>query len=115
MPMQRGVARQGAAQRGAQEHAHVGTNAATSAVMSSQPVHDAVEKLHAALADSPTLTPELRTELERVLRDVERALGHRENPLAVRASELTARFEANHPKLAESIAALARALAGVGI
>ncbi|HEY8122305.1 MAG TPA: DUF4404 family protein [Myxococcota bacterium] len=83
--------------------------------MSPNPIHDAVAKLHAALADAPTLTPELRGELERVLRDVERALGPREQPLAERASELTARFETNHPKLADAIAALARALAGVGI
>jgi hypothetical protein len=83
--------------------------------MTTPSVHEAVEKLHAALAESPTLTPEQRGELEYVLHDVERALGARDKPLAERASELTARFEVNHPKLAESIAALARALAGVGI
>jgi hypothetical protein len=78
-------------------------------------VHEAVEKLHAALAETESLTPGQRAELEQVLRDVERALGEHEKPLATRASELTASFETNHPKLAESIAALARALAGVGI
>jgi len=83
--------------------------------MTTPSVHEAVEKLHAALSESPTLTPEQRSELEHVLHDVERALGAQEKPLAERASELTARFEANHPKLAESIAALARALAGIGI
>jgi hypothetical protein len=83
--------------------------------MTTPSVHEAVEKLHAALAESVALTPEQRSELEQVLRDVERALGAREGPLAARASDLTVRFEANHPKLAESIAALARALAGVGI
>lgn len=83
--------------------------------MTTNAIHDAVAKLHAALADSPALTPELRGELELVLRDVERTLSPREQPLAARATELTARFEANHPKLADAIAALARALAGVGI
>jgi hypothetical protein len=92
-----------------------GANAATETHMPKNAIHDAVAKLHAALAESPTLTPELRADLETVLRDVERVLGATEHPLAVRATELTARFEANHPKLAESLGALARALAGVGI
>ncbi len=83
--------------------------------MPTSPIHDAVAKLHAALAESPTLTPALRGELESVLRDVERALGASEHPLAARAAELTVQFEANHPKLAESLGALARALAAVGI
>ena len=77
-------------------------------------VHEAVEKLNAALADANALTPEDRAELERVLGDARRALGH-EKSLANRAGELTARFETEHPHLAEAIAALARALAGVGI
>ncbi len=83
--------------------------------MSTSTIHDAVAKLHAALADSRSLTPEQRAELELVLQDVERALGSQQKTLADRATDLTARFETSHPKLAESVAALARALAGVGI
>jgi DNA-binding GntR family transcriptional regulator len=83
--------------------------------MTKPSVLEAAQTLHAALAEARALTPEQRAELEQVLRDVERALGPRDKPLAERASELTARFETDHPKLAESIAALARALAGVGI
>jgi DNA-binding GntR family transcriptional regulator len=95
--------------------AHRGTIAAIPQRMTKHSVHEAARTLHAALAEARTLSPEQRAELEQVLRDVERALGAREKPLAERASELTARFETEHPKLAESIAALARALAGVGI
>ncbi len=83
--------------------------------MSTPTIHDAVAELHTALASSPALTPEQRAELELVLHDVERALGPQHETLAERASALTARFETSHPKLAESVAALARALAGVGI
>jgi hypothetical protein len=84
--------------------------------MANRSIHEAVAQLHSVLADAPALGPEQRAELEGVLRDVERALGpEREKPLAERAEELTARFEASHPKLAESLAALARALAGIGI
>ena len=115
LPGDWGAAEQRAAPRSSRGTRRPGTKAATPRHMSTTSVHDAVETLHAALADSPTLTPDLRAELEHVLRDVERALAPREKPLAERASELTAAFEANHPKLAESLAALARALAGVGI
>ena len=83
--------------------------------MTTPSVHEAVQNLHNALGESRSLSDAQRAELELVLRDVERALGARERPLAERAGELTARFEANHPKLAEAVAALARALAGVGI
>jgi hypothetical protein len=78
-------------------------------------VHDAAARLHAALAQAQTLSPEDRSELEAVLRDVSHALAPREKPLAERAEELAARFETRHPTLAESLSALARALAGVGI
>jgi hypothetical protein len=83
--------------------------------MDAKAVHDAVARLHAELADADALTPELRAELTVALRDVERALGRRERPLAARAEELAARLEAEHPKLAESISALVRGLAGIGI
>lgn len=83
--------------------------------MDAKAVHDAVARLRAELADAEALTPELRAELSVALRDVERALGRSERPLAVRAEELAARLEAEHPKLAESISALMRGLAGIGI
>jgi hypothetical protein len=83
--------------------------------MDAKAIHEAVARLHTELAEAGSLTPELRAELSVALRDVERALGRHERPLAARAEELAARLEAEHPKLAESISALVRGLAGIGI
>ena len=78
-------------------------------------VHDAVAKLHTELAGKPPISAELRAELEVVLRDVERALGEHERPLVARVERLAARLETEHPALAESIGALVRGLAAIGI
>ncbi len=83
--------------------------------MDAKAVHDAVARLHAELADAGAVPPELRRELEGTLRDVERALGRRDAPLAARVESLAARFESDYPALAESIGALVRVLARMGI
>jgi len=84
--------------------------------MDPRAVHDAVAKLRKALEHPDDLTPEVRTELELALHDVERALRTRkEASLSERVGELATRFEVTHPALAESVASLARALAGIGI
>jgi hypothetical protein len=84
--------------------------------MDTRAVHEAVAKLRAALAPPENLTPEIRSELEAALRDVERALHMRsESSLNERVGELATRFEVTHPALAESVASLARALAAIGI
>ena len=83
--------------------------------MDPKAVHETVARLHAELAGKPAISAELRAELEGALRDVERALGEREEPLVTRMERLAARLEAEHPALAESIGALMRGLAAIGI
>jgi hypothetical protein len=71
--------------------------------------------MHEELAKGEEVPPALRSELEVALRDVERALGHRDAPLSERMEALAARVEAEHPAFAESVRALVQALAGIGI
>lgn len=83
--------------------------------MDQKALREAIASLHAELADTSAITPELRAELQSALQDVERALGRTEATRGERLEGLAARFEAEHPALSESIARLARLLSLAGI
>jgi hypothetical protein len=77
-----------------------------------------LDQLHAELAATPELDREMRTMLEAVASDIERALeGRHEAPHTVRArvEDATVRFEAEHPRFARVLSEVTDALAKIGV
>ena len=85
-----------------------------------------VDDLHERLASAQTVSPELRSHLEKLLADLERVLKpppadssastttHPE-PLVHSLSQAARRFETDHPTLANALGMVADALSRVGI
>ena len=81
-------------------------------------LHDTLAELHRQLAEVPSLEPALREELRAAMDEIRERIeagGDAEGSLLDRVSELTLRFEAEHPALADAAGAVARALARLGI
>lgn len=77
-----------------------------------------LDRLHAELASAPSLDDETRRLLEEVADDIERTLEGRHDAsdtVRDRVERATARFEAEHPKLARVLGEVTDALAKIGV
>jgi chromosome segregation ATPase len=81
-------------------------------------LHETLAELHRQLAEVPSLEPALREELRGAMEEIRARIEAgeaAEGSVLDRVSELTLRFEAEHPALADAAGAVARALARIGI
>jgi hypothetical protein len=80
-------------------------------------LHETLLELERQLASERALDPRLREELRLTIEEIRERIdaGTADAPLTDRVSELMLRFEAAHPALAETVGAVVRQLAGLGI
>lgn len=81
-------------------------------------LHETLAELHRQLAAAESLDPSLQAELRGAMEEIRArvAAGETgERSLRERIAELTLRFEAEHPALADAAGAVAQALARLGI
>lgn len=87
--------------------------------MSTDALKDKLKELHAALAEAGRdPDPRSDTELQQLLHQLDddiRSLRHKESELASRAQSISARFSAQHPRLAPVLRELTDMLASMGI
>jgi hypothetical protein len=91
--------------------------------MSTDALKDKLKELHAALAEAgrhpdPEADPRADAELQQLLRQLDgdiRSLLHKDSELATRAQSISARFSAQHPRLAPVLRELTDMLANMGI
>jgi hypothetical protein len=86
--------------------------------MSESDLRNLLTQLHARLGGAPSLTAEDKRLLGTVLGDIEKALGMAAGTPTTHSSRLeslAAKFEGDHPALAETLRRLVDALAKAGI
>ncbi len=89
--------------------------------MPTEPLKDALKKLHANLESTNSVDAELQTLLKVLESDIQKLLSKKENQtsdvsgLVTQAQSLSAKFATEHPQLEQIMRELADTLARVGI